>query len=585
LTPAETPIPYAPIERHAVIGDRATAALVSADGTIDWLCLPLYGSEPVLASLIDAASGGYFRFGPAEHAWGTQAYVDATAVLETTFQSADGGELVATDAMILPSARAHEAGSSQAIVRHLACRGGAARCVFAFRPRRGDGLHVWCSAGRAESGVLDFTLRAGEEAWAVLSFGDASSWSEARARASSDETIAHWRRFAAGIERRDGRGGRVLRSLLTIHLLGSARNGSVVAAATTSLPERIGGDLNYDYRLSWIRDSSLAVEALALHGDLDSAQRYLDWLVGLEASGDPPLRVVYKAEGDGDPVERVRGDFAGYRGSGPVRTGNRACKQSQLGAFGFVADCLATYFECGGSWNDRYFQLLARIADHGARHWREPDNGIWEIPTMRRHVSSLVMCWVALDRAVTVAEKWGRPERARGWRRERDALRADVLEHGYHAGLGAFRHAYDVDGLDASSLLVPITGFLAPDDPRVASTVDRIARELTIDGHVHRYDPKVVLGSEALPFGEHEPSFLLCTCWLATAYALAGKTALAEAALARVERCGGSLGVFPEGVDARSGALRGNYPLLFTHAEYLRAVRAIERAPASRRVR
>jgi GH15 family glucan-1,4-alpha-glucosidase len=259
-----------------------------------------------------------------------------------------------------------------------------------------------------------------------------------------------------------------------------------------------------------------------------------------------------------------------------VRFGNHASAQKQLGMYGFLAHCAVVYLRHGGAWRPELFELIARCADHVAAHWSEPDNGIWELSKKRDHVSSRVMCWVALTRAAEIADATNQSARAHVWREQARAVHAEVLERGYDRQTGSFRQAYGSDAIDASALLIPIMGFLKGDDPRVVSTVDRVARELTIEGHVHRFVPQQTPGVGDLPMGEYEGSFLLCTSWLASAYACGGRLALAEATLARVEAAMTTLGLLSEGIDARSGELLGNFPLLFSHAEYLRAVALLE---------
>jgi GH15 family glucan-1,4-alpha-glucosidase len=566
--------PYPSISAHAVIGDRRSAALVAADGTVDWWCVPHYSSDPIFGAILDAERGGYFRFGPAARALGRQRYVPQTATVETRFELKDA-VLVGTDLMPLRE----RDGSASAIVRRLTARGGTVHCVFDLKPRFDAKLAAFCT----QSGT-EFDLADGEEAWAVIEWGaESGEWSPARARRVSEETAAHWARWARDLELIDGaRRDRMRRSLITIRLLTYAPTGCAVAAPTTSLPERIGGDENWDYRLSWVRDNSLAIGALALHGDLEAARGYFDWLEDRESSTDAPLQVVYGIDGTTDLTECVREDFAGYRGSTPVRLGNWAYRQRQPGALGYFVDCAASYLAHGGPWREDYFALVARCADYVAEHWGEPDNGIWELPALRDHVSSRVMCWVALERAVKVARALGHRHDTTRWRKAMREIHAEVLAKGYSTRRDAFVHAYGVEALDAATLLIPIMGFLPADDPRVRSTVDRIASELTIDGFVHRFAPREI-GFSTLAMGECEGAYLLCTCWLATVYAMDGRLELANTTLERIERVTGELGLMPEGIDARSGEFRGNYPLLFSHAEYVRAVVSLARFSRERR--
>jgi GH15 family glucan-1,4-alpha-glucosidase len=268
-----------------------------------------------------------------------------------------------------------------------------------------------------------------------------------------------------------------------------------------------------------------------------------------------------------------------------VRFGNHASKQKQLGCGGYLAACAATYLQQGAPFRPEYFELIAREAEYSAHHWNEPDNGLWELSAVRDHVSSRVSSWVAMARSSEIADKLGCADRAEPWRVQMELVRKEVLERGYSERRRAFRQEYGSDALDASALLIPILGFLPGDDPRVESTVDAIARDLTIDGHVYRFLPSDTAGVEPRAFGDYEGSFTLCTCWLATAYALGGRADEASDTLERLRGVLGSLGLFAEGIDARSGEFRGNYPLLFSHAEYIRAVTEFARLTERRSAR
>ncbi|MBA3415938.1 MAG: glycoside hydrolase family 15 protein [Chloroflexia bacterium] len=595
-------VPYPPIGRHGVVGDRRTAALVAADGTVDWLCLPIYDGPPVCGALLDPENGGYWRIGPASPALGRQRYLDESAVLVTTWTTA-AGELELTDAMAWPwddRDAAHGGPDGRVLIRRLRCRHGEAAAVADLRPRHdfgaaggiartndgvvldvgGRALTFWTSrlaqAAIGTAGVsLALELAEGDEVWSVLAFGEEERrpWTAARAAAALAETERFWHDWTGSLDltgagpRRD----RVRRSATTIHLLSYAPTGSPVAAPTTSLPERRGGDRNWDYRYAWVRDAALSVTTLSRLGDLDSGRRYLDCLATYRSSTDSPLQVVYRIDGGLDLPERERADVAGYAGSRPVRVGNRACGQRQLDSLGFFADCALVYLDQGGEWTDDHWAMVRRAADYTAATWRLPDSGIWEETAERHFVSSKVMSWVALDRAATIAARTGRGGETDGWRREAAAIHAEVMERGWSERLGAFRRHYDDDGLDASVLLIPLVGFLPVDHPRVAATIDRIVEELTIDGFVHRYLPP----PGEPPLGVFEGAFLPCTFWLATVRAMAGQAAEAEAILAAAEAVAGDLGLFAEEVDVRTRTFLGNTPLLFAQAEYVRAALAL----------
>ncbi|RUL87947.1 glycoside hydrolase family 15 protein [Tautonia sociabilis] len=587
-------LPYPPVEQHGVIGDRRTAALVAADGTIDWLCLPDYDGPSLFGALLDAERGGYWRVGPPGPVSGRQRYLGESGALLTSWSSGDH-ELELTDVMAWPGDRSSDEGR-RAVIRRLSATRGDSPAVLGIWPRvdfdrpiacepasGGLVLHLaehnlglWASGSvePTEGGACgSFHLREGEEFWAVLVLGETPDrWSVDRARDAMEEAIRYWTGWLDGLTYIGPRRERVRRTALTVHLLGYAPQGSLVAAPTTSLPARIGGDQNWDYRYAWVRDASLSLAVLALLGDTEMARRYMDWLSGLGSSTDAPLQVLYGIRGEADLTERSRADLEGYRGSRPVRFGNHAYNQVQLDSLGYFNDCALVYLEQGGRWREEYWRLASRVAQHVARTWTRPDHGIWELDRQRHYVSSKVMAWVALERASRIAERIGREDEAAAWRPVMEAIHAEVMDRGWSEPLGAFRQHYDGEGLDASALLIPVMGFLPADHPRVLATTERIVERLVIDGFVYRFEPRETLGPAAQPLGDHEGSFLPCTFWLATAYAKAGRANDADAVLDRAEGVTGQHGLLAEGFDPLSGAVRGNSPLLFSHVEYVRAV-------------
>ncbi|HZU76331.1 MAG TPA: glycoside hydrolase family 15 protein, partial [Dehalococcoidia bacterium] len=432
----------------------------------------------------------------------------------------------------------------------------------------------------------ELSLRHGDEAWAVLAWDESpAGWSAEAAREALAATARYWLGWQRRLSYAGPRSKRIEHSALIIHLLGYAPTGALVAAPTTSLPERIGGEHNYDYRYTWVRDASLSVAGLSLLGDKETATRYLDWLATLKSSSETPLQVAYHITGATDLHQRDRTDIDGYRGSLPVRIGNRAFNQIQLGSLGYLADCTLIHIEQGGEWKPAYWPMIRRIADYTAAHWREPDSGIWELPAREQYTSSKVMSWVVLDRAVKLAERTGNgdADELGRWRRERDAIHADVMHHGWSDRICSFVQRYGAEALDASLLLIPVMGFLPPDHPRVRQTMDRIEEQLTIDGLVYRFEPLETPVEHRLPLGAFEGAFLPCTFWLATAQAMAGRADKADAALRRAESLTQEVGLFAEEADARSDELLGNYPLLFSQVEYVRAVLAFRDASAGNR--
>lgn len=565
-------IPYPAVEAHGVIGDRRTAALVASDGTIDWLCLPDYDGRVVFGALLDANRGGFWRVGPAMLRQGAQHYLGRTPILSTCW-SATEYDVELVDAMLFPHDRDASTSGARIVLRRLHCRRGSVDCVSAFSPASHGRDKFWCSdpAMRGVAGAR--RLRRGETVWFVFGVGASKRWTAAAAERALHDVERFWTDELRTFHRLDPR---LVRSAVTIRLLEYAPAGSIVAAPTTSVPERIGGSWNADYRLTWVRDASLSIGTLARLGDLASATRYFDWIVARDSVTRAPLQVAYEVRGGRRPDERSRRDLDGYRGSKPVRFGNHAYRQQQHDEFGYLADCALTYLEHGGEWDPRLWGLLARCADYVAGHWRQKGNGIWELTPRQRHVSGRVMAWVTLDRVLRIAARLRlTPPQLVRWRRVKQAIHDDVMTNGWSESLRAFKQSIETDALDASALLIPMFGFLPVSDPRVVSTVTRIAERLTIDGCVYRFDPHAVPNVGPSPMGEFEAAFLPCTFWLATAFAMLGRRRDAEDILRAAEAAAGPLGLFAEAIDPRDRAFRGNTPLLFSHVEYVRAVQAL----------
>jgi GH15 family glucan-1,4-alpha-glucosidase len=597
------PVPNPPIKRHGVIGDRRTAALVAADGTLDWLALPNYDGNIVFGALLDTRKGGYWHLGPAIRQLGRQSYLEDTTSLVTAWDLPEGS-LELTDVMAWPADK-RPAGREKhhALIRRLRCVKGRASAQLAlstacdFKPvkpttitentialRTGEhNIELWTNRlVRVHSSGVEavFELREGEEFCCVLAYGHrAADWNEKNAAQAMTEADRYWKQWTSKLTYKGPRLARVRRSAILVHQLGYAPDGSHVAAPTTSLPERIGGDWNADYRLSWIRDTSLSLHVLTLLGAPEEAQRYLEWLNKIQSSDEPPFQAVYGIRGAKKLTQEEWKDVEGYRGSKPVRLGNRAYQQDQHGSMGYLVDCIHVYLEGGGAWRPEFWELVCRVADYISGHWKNDSASIWELSVKQQYLSGKILAWVALDRALKIAKKLGKTEKTEHWRAVRDELHADVMERGWsdHHHLGAFRQRYEGENLDAAALLIPLVGFLPPDHPRVKSTVAKIAESLTLDGFVYRFDPLATPGIQKLhiPLGEFEGAFLPCTFWLATVYAQMGRKKEAETLLDRAENLTGAVGLFAEGVDARSGDFLGNYPLLFSQIEYVRAVRTL----------
>jgi alpha,alpha-trehalase len=593
------PAPYLPIGHHGVIGDRRTAALVANDGTIDWLCWPDYDSGVTFGSLLDSRKGGAFRFGPASPLIGTIGKETPSAVHIVDWKSRSA-DITLTDVMAWPAHNREADHARRAIIRRLKSHRGNAHCELNLTARldfspvdverlsshelcfatASGPARLWCDHAIRENPsavTAEFELQAGEEAWAVLSLGDEQPWSGERALRAMRDACIYWGDWSKTLSYHGPHERQVRRAGLLVHLLSYAPTGSLVAAPTTSLPERIGGDWNADYRAAWVRDASLSLTALAWLGNTRDCKHYLEWLCTLDSTIDAPLQPLYGIRGELKLDPRERPELDGYRGSRPVRFGNHAYRQHQLDAFGYLAECVDEYLLKEGSWEPEFWELLERCVDYVLDDWRSPGNSIWELSERFEYLSAKVMSWVALDRGSRVAGRLGKKEAASRWRAASDMVKADIMDRGWSGRLGAFRQRYETENLDAATLLIPIMNLLPPDHPRARATVERVANRLTINNFVFRFDPLETpsVMKSGIPMGEFEGAFLPCTFWLATAWAKMGRFDEAEDLLQSVDALTPSLGMFAEGCDARGHEFLGNMPLLFSHVEYVRAALAL----------
>jgi GH15 family glucan-1,4-alpha-glucosidase len=601
-----------PIADYALLSDSQGAALVSRGGSIDWACLPRFDSPATFARLL-GDDGGHWRISPTEPFETTRAYVTGTMVLRSEFRTASGAVAV-TDALVfMPLERGHGIGqrAPHAVVRLVEGVDGHVEVESQVAPRPEYGLTVprWQPApggavcrGGASAYVLSsptpieahggtatatFTARAGERVGLALRAVDpwdppASPWSTDQVRAWLHGTVRGWQSWSALHQSYEGpwadvvhHSGRVLQALTY------APTGAVVAAPTTSLPEQIGGGRNWDYRYAWVRDASLTLGALWVAMCPDEVADFFGFFVtaaGATPDGSDALQILYGVTGDRRVEEYELDHLAGYRASRPVRAGNAAWRQTQLDVYGELLDAAALYADHVASLDDTTAAFLADMADRAAERWQEADHGIWEMRGDPRHfLYSKLMCWVALDRAARLADQLRAPDRLERWCRERDRIRDTILERGWSESAGAFTQSFGSEDLDASALMIPIVGFLPPDDPRVRATVDAIADRLTDDhGLVYRYRADDGLDGK-------EASFGICTYWLAHALALGGDLDRARACFETVTGYANDVGLLAEEIDGATGELLGNFPQAFTHIGLVNAAHAI--ADAERRQR
>jgi alpha,alpha-trehalase len=595
-----------PIGEYALLSDCRSAALVSRDGSVDWLCFPRFDGPSVFCRLLDPA-GGHFSIRPAGEFQVSRRYVDQTLVLETTFTTAHG-TAVLTDALAVGrNERGHHLGahSPGTLMRLLACTRGEIEAEVRYAPRPEYGLVrpvlVSVPGGLAAQGgsrlllstsvsfgvddaaaTARVRLIAGQAAAFALGYGDTAGpplapWTAQEITARLDDTLEGWRSWSAIHQNYEGpwrelvhHSGRVLQAMTF------APTGALVAAPTTSLPETVGGERNWDYRYTWVRDASLTMEALWVAACPDEANKFFAFLANTACSGlqrDADLQIMFGIGGERDLSERELPHLAGWRGSRPVRIGNGAWLQRQLDVYGELLDAAQRLASQLGELDPVTKRFLTVCADTAAARWREKDQGIWEMRgEPQDFVYSKLMCWVALDRAIDLASHLGAEDRVADWRTACDEIREAILTRGWNERAGAFTQAFGSEDLDASGLMLAITGFLAGDDPRMAATIDAIARRLTDErGLVYRYLSRDSLAGE-------EGTFLLCTFWLAQAQALAGDVEAATVTFERAAAAINDVGLLAEEIDPRSGEMIGNFPQAFSHIGLINAAWAIAQA-------
>ena len=590
------------IQDYGIIGNGRSAALVSLSGSIDWLCWPRFDSPSLLAALLDHGRGGHFAITPTAPFTATRAYADDSNVLVTTFTT-ETGEARLTDLMPVLSEeeKATTLFPEHEILRVCECVRGEVELSVEFHPRTDYGrrvapIHATPHLGfRIEDGkrlytlradrtltqVADadvegrFTLRRGERAMVSLAFDHAGPAVLPPLGADSDaavqRTLAWWRQWAARCTYDGPYRQAVIRSVLVLKLLNYAPSGAIVAAPTTSLPERIGGDLNWDYRFCWVRDAALTVSSLSDLGYEDEASAFFDWLLHSTRLTRPALRVLYDVYGGVPAAEATLDHLHGYLGSRPVRIRNAAAGQLQLDGYGELIQAVSEHCRRDRLLDGETQQLLRQLGEYVCDHWREPDQGIWEPrEPPRPHTYSRVMCWVALDRLLDL-ERAGSIRnipRAR-FERERDHIRDEVERRGFNPDIGSYTEVLDGDTVDASLLLLDRYGYRPTGDARMRSSYQRIMQRLDAG-------PGLIYRTETSR-PNAEGAFAICSAW-AIEYLAAGGGTLAEATAAfeRFLGYGNDLGLYAEEVDPTSGRALGNFPQAFSHVGLISVAMTIE---------
>jgi GH15 family glucan-1,4-alpha-glucosidase len=602
--------PSQPVANYGLLADCNSAALVDRDGSIDWLCMPRYDSDAVFARLLDP-NAGHWSIRPTSDHTAERRYLPGTLVIETTFTT-DSGQVRLTDAMAFADGqRGHDLGfdAPHELLRSVEGVSGRVELELELAPRPQYGLVMplirledggarTFGAGRitvrsaAPLEVDGATMRASFTVGEGERLGFSVRWASAEDRSAPEataadavaeriaDTVEGWRSWEAEHDIYEGPHRDLVRmSSRVLKGLSYRPTGAIVAAPTTSLPETVGGERNWDYRFSWIRDSSLTIEALYIGTCTDEAEEFISFMTSSAGgrAGEGSLQIMYGIGGEHDLSERELTHLRGWRESRPVRVGNGAWDQVQLDVYGELLNSLWLYREKLGDLHPEIQAFVADLADTAARRWMETDSGMWEMRgEPRHHLSSKVLCWTALDRAVKLAGQLGDYAKTEEWETARDEIRDAVLERGWSEQKQAFAQSFDSDELDAAQLLMPILGFLPATDERMRSTIEAIASELTEDGLVLRYRNDEGLNADGLT-GE-EGTFVICSFWLVSCLAKAGELDRAEALFEQLAGYANELGLLAEEIDTANGEQLGNFPQAFSHIGLITAAWEIDKA-------
>lgn len=592
------------IEDYGIIGDTETVALVGRNGSIDWLCMPRFDSGACFAALLGTDEHGCWRISPSEEITATRRrYRPGTLVLETEFETASGCVRL-IDCMpprdvepdlvrVVQGVRGRvkmemlltirfDYGSIVPWVRHIDGRREAVGGP--------DALSLWAPVevkGKGLSTVAEFEVSEGETLPFVLLWHPSHKRPDKQIDALKELEFTErwWREWAARAQSGDSEWHEAVeRSLITLKALTYAPTGGIVAAATTSLPERIGGVRNWDYRYCWLRDATFTLYALVQAGYTDEACAWRDWLLRAVAGSPSKLQIMYGVAGERRLEEYEIPWLPGYEKSSPVRIGNAASRQFQLDVYGELMDVMHQARQAGLRVDEAAWHLQAAIMGFLESAWHKPDEGIWEVRGPRRHFThSKVMAWVAFDRAIKTVEKWKVSGPVDRWRTQRAQLYQEICTKGFDAQKNSFVQEYGSKRLDASLLMLPLVGFLPPDDPRIQGTIRAVEKELLVDGFVLRYRPEEASDVDGLPPGEG--AFLFCTFWLADCYALTGRLDEGRALFERLLLIRNDLGLLAEQYDVHARRMLGNFPQAFSHVGLVNTARSLsrERGPAQQR--
>jgi GH15 family glucan-1,4-alpha-glucosidase len=595
---------YKPLEEYGIIGNLETCALVGTDGAIDWCCLPQFDSSSVFGAILDPDTGGRFAIHPTEPYESHQQYMNRTNVLQTTFET-DSGTVTVTDFMPVLEGDTQDEPGVRALYRKVTCTEGSVEMETEFAPRfdyarsettvepvtdgvfaTGENRHLYL--GGADDFETDgneahatYELDEYDDRWFVLQYTHRTPMTPEQCERLLDRTVDYWREWAHSCAEDDcifaGQAHDLIeRSELVLKLLNYRDTGALIAAPTTSLPEEIGGVRNWDYRFSWIRDGGITVRAFTNLNHFEEADEYMRRFLKHTKEGDSAqVQPLYGIDRSTDLEEEELDHLRGYRDSRPVRIGNEAADQQQLDVYGdLVLAFYQQYWSDGETVAEEDWDAIRSIADYVCDHWGEKDVGIWELRGEPQHlVHSKVMCWIALDRSIDMAQREDLEAPLDHWRECRSDIEEAVLERGFDEELGSFTQSFDGTELDASALLVVLSGILPFDDPRVVGTVEAIRDRLeTHDGLVYRYEDDDLPGEEG--------AFVFCSFWLVNALTAIGRVDEARDVFESVVEYASPLGLFAEEIDPETGRQLGNFPQAFSHIGLVNSALYLKEADA-----